>query len=185
MAKNSKKKEAKEEKQEARELNTIKEVAIETVASDNVKNSVNDFDDEEFHLPAKQKEVQQKYMELQMVDAQLKQIQKQMMSMEGQMEEIKAIVETLTELKSIEVGKELYVPITSGVFVKAVLKENEKVLVNVGSNTVVLKSVEEAKDLINRQLKEVDKVKLQLLEEFQRLALKSENLEKEMMGLVS
>lgn len=136
-------------------------------------------------MEAKQRDMQKKYYEMQIIDAQIKQVQKQLMTLDSQTEEIKDVIGYLTELGSAEVGKELFVPLTSGVFVKAELKDNKKVLMNVGSNVVVAKSIDDGKGIINRQLKEVEKVREQLMKEFQKLVTRAQLLEKELMELVS
>lgn len=136
-------------------------------------------------MEARQRDMQKKYYEMQIVDAQIKQVQKQLMTLDGQTEEIKDVITYLSELGNAEVGKELFVPLTSGVFVKAELKDNKKVLMNVGGNVVVTKTVDEGKELIHKQLKEVEKVREQLMKEFQKLFTRAQSLEKELMELVS
>ena len=134
---------------------------------------------------AQQMKLQKKYVEMQVLDAQIKQIQKQMASLEGQEEEMREVLNCLSDFSSLENDKEMYVPLTSGIFVKAQIKDTSHILMNVGSGTVVKKSIAEGKTMIAKQLKEVEKVKEQLLAEFQKMALKAEETEKELMGALS
>ncbi len=134
---------------------------------------------------AQQMKLQKKYVEMQVLDAQIKQIQKQMASLEGQEEEMREVLNCLSDFSGLENDKDMYVPLTSGIFVKAQIKDTSHILMNVGSGTVVKKSIAEGKTMIAKQLKEVEKVKEQLLAEFQKMALKAEETEKELMGALS
>ncbi len=110
--------------------------------------------------------VQQKYMELQMLSVQIKQLQKGLMAMEEQAGEIDSVIRSLDELKGVNPGNEVLVPIANGIFVKGEIKESAELIVSVGSSVAVTKDIESTKKLLaNRQLEihaEKDDLMIQL-----------------------
>ena len=132
----------------------------------------------------KKQELQQKYMQFQMIQEQLKQGQQQLKLFEEQLHELANTKDALTNLKTTEAGTEILVPMSSGIFIKAKLDDNEKVNINVGANVAVQKNVEDAKKLIEEQESEIRNVQLQLINQFQQVQKKAESLESEMQNLV-
>jgi len=63
----------------------------------------------------------------------------------------------LGELMNAKIGVNLLVPVSEGIFAKASLSDHKTLLVNVGSNVVVEKTIEETRNLLqdrNQELKE-------------------------------
>ena len=131
-----------------------------------------------------QKEMQQKYMQLQMMQQQLKQLQQQIQQFEQQIAELNNLSQSLDDFKKLKLGSDTLVPISSGIFAKASLKYNEGLLVNVGANTIVKKSVSDTKKLVEKQTDEVKKLQEQMLEQLQKAAAAAESSEKELQKLV-
>ncbi len=65
------------------------------------------------------KEVQQKYMELQMMQHQVQQVQQQVEALEAQAGEMDAVLEILDDFSVAKPGSESFVTLTPGLFVKA------------------------------------------------------------------
>ena len=132
----------------------------------------------------KKHELQEKYMQFQMLQQQLQQAQKQLKLFEEQLHELAHTKEALDELKGTGVGTELLVPMSSGIFIKAKLDNNEHVNINVGANVAVQKNITEAKKLIEEQETEIRQVQLQMINQFQKVAKNAETLESQMQELV-
>ena len=132
----------------------------------------------------KQKELQQKYMEFQMLDQQIKQMQKQMQMIEMQTQELSNTQEAIDDLTKTKKGADFLAPIASGIFVKGKLEENKELIVNVGSNVTVSKSKEEVKAMLEAQLKELQTVQENVKMQFESLTEKAEILEKELQSLI-
>ena len=75
-------------------------------------------------------------------------------------------------------------PIVSGIFTKAELKETKEFIVNVGSNTAVAKSIEEVQKLLEKQLDEMQKTQNTFVDNLQKLTLQAQNLKSELQALV-
>jgi len=133
----------------------------------------------------KTRELQQKYMQLQMYGQQSKQLQQQITAVQNQIIEVQTILFALDDIAKTEPGTEALVPLSSGIFVKAEIKDNTKLRVNVGSNTVVEKSVQETKALLDRQIIELNKAGEDLNAQNAKLMAESEKLQSELQQLVS
>ena len=92
-------------------------------------------------------ELQEKYIELQMIEQQMKQIQKQAQLVDSQMNELAVAHQALDDIKKTKPGTKILVPISNGIFAKAEIKDNEDLIVNVGANVIVNKDFESTKGL--------------------------------------
>ena len=119
------------------------------------------------------KEMQEQYVALQILDHQMKQVQ-----------ELDAVVASLDELASVKAGSEMFVPMSSGIFIKAELKDTTDVLVNVGSGTVVKKSIAQAKALLDGQIVEMRGLQEQLAQQLQKLTAEASNVEEKVSSLM-
>ncbi|MBU0536789.1 MAG: prefoldin subunit alpha [Nanoarchaeota archaeon] len=129
------------------------------------------------------KELQQKYLELQMLDQHIKQIQQNVELIENQLSELDQINQALDDLTSVKEGTEIFVPVTGGVFAKAELKDNKNLLVNVGAGTTVNKSIPETRDMISNQINEIADTRDQLLEQLQKAVRKAQKIQEELQEI--
>lgn len=125
-------------------------------------------------------ELQKKYLEYQLLDQRIKQLQQQMQTAEQQLIEIMATLQSLDEFALLDEGSEILVPVNNGIFTKARLKKENKLLVNVGASVVVDKSIEDTKKLIEKQEQEMEKIRDQIAENINMLVEKATVLEKEL-----
>lgn len=99
--------------------------------------------------------MQQSYMHLQMLDQQMKQVQENLAQLDKQKIDLLQVQQSLDDLKKAGINSETLVPLSAGIFVKAELKNNNTMLVNVGGNITVEKTVEETKEMVSQQLQEL------------------------------
>ena len=125
--------------------------------------------------------MQQKYMEMQMLDQQLKQIQQQLHAVEQQSMEVEFVIDALGNISKVEVGSDILVPLSSGIFVKAKLQDNKELIVNVGGNTTVNKTVPEVQEMLKKQVAELGKVKKDLTDKFTEFANKMQQFQSDLM----
>ena len=130
------------------------------------------------------KQLQEKYMQMQMIEQQMQQVQKQLKVIDQQIQELNLTEQALNDLKDTKIGSEILVPMASGIFVKAELKDNKELVINVGADTVVKKDVDDAKKLITDQISEVTNMQQQLNMNLEKLASSAQVLEKELQKLV-
>ena len=123
--------------------------------------------------------LQQKYMDLQMIDQQMKQMQQQIQLIESQINEIVITKEAINSLKNTKTDSEILAPISGGIFIKGTLTDNQKLAVNVGSGTVVEKTIPEVIKIIEEQETEINKTYNTLIAELQNLGTKAIQIEQE------
>ncbi|MBI1935642.1 prefoldin subunit alpha [Candidatus Woesearchaeota archaeon] len=132
----------------------------------------------------KQKKAQDMYMEFQALDQHIKQLQSQLEMITRQLFELRSTASALEELKAVKEGKEIFVPLSSGIFAKAAIKDTSELLVNVGANVVVQQDIAYAKKLIMSQVEEVGKVQKQMIENLEKTANRAAHLEMELQKIV-
>ena len=133
----------------------------------------------------KEKKAQEMYMEFQMLDQHIKQLQKQLQAITQQLMEFESTSMSLEDLQKVPAGKEIFVPLSSGIFAKAEIKDTSELLVNVGANVVVQKDIASAKKLIANQVEEIRKLQKRMMEELEKMTGKAANIEEELQKLVS
>ena len=136
-------------------------------------------------MEEKEKKAQEMYMEFQMIDQHIKQMQKQLEMVTHQLIELNATSNSLDEFRKIDSGKEVFVPLSSGIFAKAGIKDTSEVLVNIGANVAVKKDIESTKKLIQGQMEEIRKIQKQMIDELEKLTSHAAQLEMQLQGLVS
>ncbi|MBN2112070.1 prefoldin subunit alpha [Candidatus Woesearchaeota archaeon] len=132
----------------------------------------------------KEKELQQKFVEFQMLQQQASQLQKQIQQMHMQKKEIESITQNLDELNRAEKGAEILAPVASGIFAKASLENKDDFLVNVGNNVVVKKSLAEVKELLSKQAEEVGKVEKKMSSNLHEIASAIQQVEEELGKMI-
>ncbi len=100
-----------------------------------------------------EQEIQQKFMQFQQLQQHIEQITEHIQKLNQQNMEIQESITALQEYSKVEDGREVLAPIANGIFVKAKAEGGEKLLVNVGANTVVEKTVEQVVGLLEEQQK--------------------------------
>jgi len=136
-------------------------------------------------MKEEEKKLQEKYMEMKMLEEQMKEIQKQTQVVEQQLVELTTTTQSLEDFKKTNKGDEILVPISSGIFAKAGLKDNKEFLVNVGADTIVKKDIDSTKKLIEKQVEEMKELHATVNMQMQRLALHASSIEKELRELAS
>ena len=131
----------------------------------------------------KEKELRRKYLEFQILTQKINQIQKQINSISEGILELNSLKLNLDYIKTVEKDKEVWIPIGSSIFVKGSLKNTPDVMMGVGSDIMVEKTIEQSKDSVNEQIKELEKVSLDLEKNFSVNIEKLEKLEKELIDL--
>ncbi len=136
-------------------------------------------------MPAKKPDkmqLQQKLMELQLLDRQMKQLQQQIGQVEEQAAEIEALQQQLDEFGGVTIGTEILVPVAGGMFAKATLSDSQHLLVNAGANAVVERTIPEAKEMLGKQSTDMTSLQAQLTEKLEELASRAMTLSQELQS---
>tara|TARA_Y100000310_G_C20397667_1_gene675859 strand:- start:328 stop:720 length:393 start_codon:yes stop_codon:yes gene_type:complete len=123
---------------------------------------------------------QKKYFEFQMVMQQLQQLEGQMNQVKQNVIELTGLASNLKEMKSVSSGKDMYVPMGSGIFVKAKTLDSSSVVMNVGASTCVTKSVDDAVAMVEKQVEELKGVVTHLEGQMEQGVKTLQEMQKEM-----
>ena len=123
------------------------------------------------------KQFEKAYQELQNLDKRGKDIQENLKQLDRQMNEFEITKNALSQLNDIELGKEMFVPISPGIFVKATIADNKEVMVNVGAGVGVEKPVDKARELIVAQSEELGSIRETLVQQLQDVYDRAQKLE--------
>ncbi len=127
----------------------------------------------------KMEKLQQHHRQLQAIDQQMRQLQENLMHLDRQRADMVLVQQTLDDIQQTKLGSEVLMPVSSGIFVKAELKNNTELVVNVGSNTLVERTVDETKRIVTDQMGEIKKLVEELEKQLQSLAEEGLRIEKE------
>ena len=133
----------------------------------------------------KEKKAQEMYVEFQMLAQHIKQLQKQLQSFTQQLMEFEATNMNLEDLQKVSSGKQIFVPLSSGIFAKATINDTSEFLVNVGANVIVQKDVASTKKLISNQIEEIKKLQKRMIDDLERMTDKAAKIEEELQSLIS
>lgn len=106
---------------------------------------------------------------MQELGTRMKFLEEQMQKLEQQLQELANVKETVEEISNVEAGKDLLIPLGAGVFIRAKVKETDKVVMNVGSSVVVEKDIRDASQLVSNQLIALEEVKEKMTAELANL----------------
>ncbi len=127
-----------------------------------------------------QENIQQRYMQLQMIASQISQIKEQLEYVTAKMMEMEELNQNLEQMKSWKKGKEILAPIGVNTFVKAELAENSEVIMEVGSKVMLNKTIDSARETNISQINELREFSLQITNEFSRLSHEHSAIELEL-----
>ncbi|MFH1276127.1 MAG: prefoldin subunit alpha [Candidatus Woesearchaeota archaeon] len=127
-----------------------------------------------------EEELKQKYMQFKMLQEQLEKLQEHAEMLNQRNSELEITKESLAEIKNTKANTEILAPLADGIFMKTELKENQKLMLNVGADTVVEKDVEEVITLIEEQKKQITIKVIEVEEIMQELQRQSMNIYQEL-----
>ena len=120
-------------------------------------------------------QLQQKYQHFQLFQQQIEQLTPQVELLHQQQAELDLSLDALQELQKTVVPRELLAPLANGIFLRGELKDNQKLIVNVGSEIAVEKTVPQVIELLQQQLQDIAERVLEaeaLLQQFTAQATK-------------
>jgi len=105
-----------------------------------------------------EQELQQKYMQFQVLQQQMTQLQQYLQSIETDMQKVAIMKQGLSDLEKTKKGTKILASLNPGMFTHATLENNDEIIINVGANIAVKKSLKEAKDIVNNQEKQLGEI---------------------------
>ena len=119
------------------------------------------------------------YMEVKALDEQIKGMNAHLERIDEQIAELNSNKIVLNKFSGLKTGDELRVPMTSGVYVKAELKDTKKLLVNVGAGMTVEKTPKQVIKILDSQLTELVQYREQIVSQMKTFIDRIEEIQKE------
>jgi len=104
---------------------------------------------------------ERKMFEQQLMQQQIVEFENQLAQLESKKLELQIVYEAISEVNKAK-GSEMVAPVGPGVFARAKISDDEKLLVNIGANILLEKTPEEAQELVAKQMDEIDNIKKEM-----------------------
>jgi len=131
---------------------------------------------------ANQEELQQKYAQFQLMQQQIEEVNKHLEMLQEQNAELDISLTAVQEISKTKVGNDFLAPLANGIFIKGIIQDNQKLVVNVGSGVTVEKNPEEVGKLLEQQKEELSKQLIETQAVFAELNQEMINLYNELKG---
>ena len=116
-----------------------------------------------------EEKIKEKFMEFQMVQKQIEQVNEHLQMLQQRSAELESTKKAIETLGETEVDKEILASVANGIFIKAELKDNKKLVVNVGADVTVEKTVPQVIKLLEEQEKKISEGMKEAGEVFEQL----------------
>ena len=134
---------------------------------------------------ATEQQLQQMYMQFQMMKQQMDEAIQSKQILDQKMAEIIGTKNAIKDLKKAKKGSEMWAPLGSESFVMAELKDVSNIAVSVGANVVVKKSAAEALKIMDKKEKELQDLDKQLMSHIEYLQSQMQSLERVMQNAIA
>ena len=132
-----------------------------------------------------EEKLQKLYVEFKMLSQHIKQLEEKTAALNNQLMDLAVTNQSLEDMKKFKQGTEIMVPLSSGIYTKAEIKDSKNVIVNVGSNVTTVKDIDSTKKLIESQIEEVKNLHERLVNELQNNTSKAAILEEQINNIAS
>ena len=120
-----------------------------------------------------------KYMEYQLLIQQLQQLHENINTLERHIIDLAALGESLNSIEGAKKNQEVLMPFGGGIFLRGMLADSEKVVMNVGANVCVEKTTNDSKAAINNQAEEIKMALEHLQNEAAKMTFRLRELQEE------
>ena len=135
-------------------------------------------------MPIDEREVQKKYIMLQMMKQQLNTLAEQKNLINEKITELAVSIDALKKLKDIKEGQNIMTTLGSNVFVSADIQDTENVLVNIGNGILARKNREDAINFLELRMNEIGDIDKELTSEINKYVEEIQRLEPELQRMV-
>ncbi len=130
------------------------------------------------------KELQRKYMQLQIIKQQLSALVEEKTAVTEKLTELSTTIEAMKKLPGVNKGEEMWSSIGSGAFVRSDIKDTDNVFVAVGAGVVMKEARGRGIEILAGRLEQLQKIDTQLAEEINKFAEAAAKLEQELQHAV-
>ena len=129
-----------------------------------------------------EEQLQQKVLQFQMLQQQLEQVNQHLEMLTQQAAELDISINAVKEIGQTKLNNEILAPLAGGIFLKAELKENQKLIVNVGSGVTVEKTIPQVVELLQHQQVDISQKIIEADSVLQQLSSQAMKIYQEVQG---
>lgn len=130
-----------------------------------------------------EKKLQEKYILLQLYQQNLEDLRARLTLIDTTINEIENTLITINEIKTLKEKTETMLPIGGGCYVLGTINTTNQILVNIGANIVVRKSIEDAKKFLEKKKEELSKGRMNVETQYNIIADEINKINKEIEGM--
>ncbi|MEM3507211.1 MAG: prefoldin subunit alpha [Candidatus Bathyarchaeia archaeon] len=128
--------------------------------------------------------LRQKIIELRILEGSVNLLQSRLEIINAALNEVILASSTLEGAKGSQKGSQALIPIGAGSFLRAELVDVEKVIIGVGSNVCIEKSIDESIDELKNRRAELEKAKISIQKQLEQTIIKLEEERKNLEELI-
>src|SRR3989338_7945114 len=130
-----------------------------------------------------QHELQEKYMELQILKQQINSYVEQKQAVDEKVGELSSTIDALKSLPAVKKGEEMWSSLGSGTFVRSDIKDVEKVLVAIGAGIVTKETLPKTIEILESRAKELSDINDEIIRQANTMVERINQLEPEVSDL--
>jgi prefoldin alpha subunit len=127
-----------------------------------------------------EQERQQTLMQFQEIQQQAAQLEQEAQMIEQKKFEFSTLLKQFDEFKSVKKDSKVFAGVGAGIFAQAKIENTDEFLVGVGAGHFVKKSRTEIKKYLEKQVKELEQVQQQVMQNIQMLAIQGQIMQSQM-----
>ena len=133
----------------------------------------------------RKKELEENYIKLNLMKNQLNNMLVEKNILETKINEISTTIETIEEIKKLKKNDEVWSSVGSGAYMSATIKDPDKIMINIGANTLMKKTIGKAEEFLEKkddELKALDQQLTAKIIQFSDEIKETENKIRELAG---
>ncbi len=130
-----------------------------------------------------QSNLQEKVIELNVLDSRLKEIQQQIQVIDQQLMELQILEKNIDEIKKAKKNSETLSSLGPGVFIKSTIANNEEIFIDIGSKIIAKKTAEEAKELVKKRTEQIMNIRDIVVNEINNIVFQIQKIESEIQQM--
>ena len=133
--------------------------------------------------PPDQAALQERYVEMKLIEKEAQQIKSHLQVVEEQMHEVRHNATSIADIAKVKPGEEILVPIASGIFAKGTIKNTKNLLVGVGASIVVQKDIPSTIAILDKRIASLEKYQTELIGALNKLEERALAVDRDMRAL--
>jgi len=129
--------------------------------------------------------LQERYVEMQLIEKQAEQLRQQLQFVEQQVQDVRNSAATLDEIAKLKPGEEAMIPIANGVFTRGTITDTKRLLVGVGGQVVVEKDIPSTKKILDIRLASLNKSHGEIMQIMMQLDARAQQIQGEMQKIIT